>query len=329
MDDFAGPKPMPRPNLIGPTVPPGNVPPIELAHDEKRDECDPVALTDAERAAIRQTLVAEWRDDYSVLSLVNALAPRWVVRECHWGPGSPGDASLGILGAHPAPAPRGNHPQQPNQENEMQYETHVTDEWQRNTLVIQVRAITDRGHTHGVAQAVEDTDTMGTLRIHPLALDEHEGIQTVTPTPGLRLPWDMAVSIAQAVIAKTGAPADPGEAQTLKDENDALVADLRETDQELASVYGERDRWEVLCIAKDEQIETLKAHLDREARTATHLHRTLETAQNETEWTQHQTHRTDAMESHPSNNFPGVDGRSLQDKVNESLARVARAAKGI
>lgn len=74
MDDFAGPKPMPRPNLIGPTVPPGNVPPIELAHDEKRDECDPVALTDAERAAIRQTLVAEWRDDYSVLSLVNALA---------------------------------------------------------------------------------------------------------------------------------------------------------------------------------------------------------------------------------------------------------------
>lgn len=211
----------------------------------------------------------------------------------------------------------------------MEYETHVTDEWQRNTLVIQVRAVTDRGHTHGVAQAVEDTDTMGTLRIHPLALDEHEGIQTVTPTPGLRLPWDMAVSIAQAVIAKTKAPADPSQMadlqEQLADERDAHL----ETEQELASVYGERDRWEVLCIAKDEQIETLKAHLDREARTATHLHRTLEHGQNEAEWTQHQTHRTDAMESHPSNNFPGVDGRSLQDKVNESLARVARAAQGM
>lgn len=99
----------------------------------------------------------------------------------------------------------------------MQYETHVTYEWQRNTLVIQVRAITDRGHTHGVAQAVEDTDTMGTLRIHPLALDEHEGIQTVTPTPGLRLPWDMAVSIAQAVIAKTKALADPSETARLQE----------------------------------------------------------------------------------------------------------------
>lgn len=32
------------------------------------------SLSDAERFAIRQTLVAEWRDDYSVLSLVNALA---------------------------------------------------------------------------------------------------------------------------------------------------------------------------------------------------------------------------------------------------------------
>lgn len=42
---------------------------------EDAQAAEKVALTDAaDRLAIRQTLVTEWRDDYSVLSLVNALA---------------------------------------------------------------------------------------------------------------------------------------------------------------------------------------------------------------------------------------------------------------
>lgn len=211
------------------------------------------------------------------------------------------------------------------------YQAHATEEWQRDTLVIQVRRLAHNDTTNSIGQVLEDTDEVPTMLFRPLMpQQERDGIRDMTPTPGIRLPREAAIALAQEVLKATGAPSDPSETAALQEAyllSQDRVAELeREATEHAASAY--RLAMEVEHLER--LVAATEAHLEREARVSTVFVRGMETAQNETEWTQHQTHRTDAMESHPSNNFPGVgDGRRVQEKVNDALARMARAAKDL
>lgn len=187
------------------------------------------------------------------------------------------------------------------------YQAHATDEWQRDTLVIQVRRLAHNDTTNSIGQVLEDTDGIPTILFRPLhPAQERGGIRDMTPTPGIRLPREAAIALAQEVLKATGAPSDPSETADLQEafllSQDRVTELEREAADHAASAY--RLAMEVEHLERT--LAATEAHLEREARTATVFVRGLEGAQNETEWTQHQVHRTDAMTSHPANNFRGV-----------------------
>lgn len=154
----------------------------------------------------------------------------------------------------------------------------IQDDWQRDALVIQVRGPQPFG---GVAlgYAMEDMDGQPTLVMTPLTQDQVNAPHPPNPPSGLRMRHDMAVKVAQALIAHTKAPADPSEVAELQ----VRVANQRETirnmDAATERLTAERDAARAEVVSLERLLEATQAHLDREARTADHFHRPVEVEQ--------------------------------------------------
>lgn len=155
---------------------------------------------------------------------------------------------------------------------------HITDDWRRDALVIQVRGPQPHG-TVALGYAMEDADGQPALVMLPLADDDMRTYGDLDPKPGIRLRYDMAVKIAQAVIAHTKAPADPSEVARLEGELASLRAGYNTLDADLAMVAAERDAARDQVVALERLLEATTAHLEREARTADHFHRPVEMEQ--------------------------------------------------
>lgn len=85
------------------------------------------------------------------------------------------------------------------------YEAHITDDWQRDSQVIQVRQIADNGATSAIGQVLEDTDGVPVLQFKHLPPDYYRDQDfTLEPTPGLRVRNDAAVAIARAILTGQG-----------------------------------------------------------------------------------------------------------------------------
>jgi len=146
-----------------------------------------------------------------------------------------------------------------------EYEAHVTDEWQTDTMVVQVRQM-HRGHTAAIGQVLEDRDGVPVMTFRRLP-DNYDGREHLVPTPGIRLPHDVAVKIARAILTDAGKDADEverlkAELATLQQGYNALDGDLAMAQANVAFLSTQVEHLERLVEAKD-------AHLEREARVAT------------------------------------------------------------
>jgi hypothetical protein len=192
---------------------------------------------------------------------------------------------------------------------------HITDDWQRDSLVLQARQTQgEDGPTVALAYAREDVDGTPVLTMQPLTLAEMNA-RGVTHTegnvPGLRVRWDVAVAIAQAVIGHTKAPADPSELQAVQNLYEATEARLDQTLADLERVTLERDAARDSVVHLERLVEAKEAHLEREARTADHFHRPVETEQAKAEV-------ETARDLHPAHHV------RIQDRINAMFVDPAR-----
>lgn len=193
------------------------------------------------------------------------------------------------------------------------YEAHATDEWQRDTLVIQVRRVTDTGRTAALAQVLEDLDEMPAMMFEPYTEEQARGQESVCPTPGIRMPREAAIALAQEVIRATGAPSDPSEVARLQETVDQLTEERRVLLGDCDRLTAQRDMARRDVDMLELLVEARDAHLEREARLGTVFLRGLEMEQGKAEVAAER-------ENHPA--------RSIQDSINDSLTRVARTVKG-
>lgn len=156
------------------------------------------------------------------------------------------------------------------------YQAHVTDEWQTDTMVVQVRMIGPADHTMAIGQVIEDTkDGMPALTFQPLPDRAQESSQDhLAPTPGIRLRHDVAVAMARAILTEAGKDADEVErlnhlVVNLQGRIAALNGSIVSMEGTNARLAKEVEMLELLVEAKD-------AHLEREARLATLTIRDLE-----------------------------------------------------
>jgi hypothetical protein len=156
------------------------------------------------------------------------------------------------------------------------YEAHVTDEWQRDTMVIQTRRLASNGNTQAIAYFAEDADGMATLSWH--RIDPAKGGQEhLVPTPGVRIPHDVAVAMARAILTDAGKDAD--EVERLKDLVDNLQGRITALGVTVEEVRAARDLYKREVEMLELLVEAKDAHLEREARTATVFVRGLEMTQ--------------------------------------------------
>lgn len=153
------------------------------------------------------------------------------------------------------------------------FQAHVTDEWETDTMVIQVRQLATNDTTQAVAYLAEDRDGMATVMWHQIDYRQ-DGREHLSPTPGLRVRHDVAVAMARAILTDAGKDADEVERlkaalEEAEDRAEALNRDAERQHAKAARLEREVEMLELLVEAKD-------AHLEREARTATVFVRGLE-----------------------------------------------------
>lgn len=157
----------------------------------------------------------------------------------------------------------------------MKYQVHVTDEWQTDTMVVQVRQVSETTqHTQAIGQVLEDRDGMPVMEFRPLNDDQHEGREHLIPTPGIRLRHDVAVAMARAILTDAGKDAD--EVERLKGTLDTVVADNAALSHEVAAQQARGDDLQNQVNLQERLIQTLEAAADREARVADHFNESLE-----------------------------------------------------
>lgn len=205
-----------------------------------------------------------------------------------------------------------------------EYQAHVTDDWERDSMVVQVRQM-HRGHTSAIGQVLEDRDGMPVMDFRRLTDAQHEGREHLIPTPGIRLRHDVAVAMARAILTEAGKDAD--EVERLKGQ----VENQRETIQNLSAALDEARAAvaynAVQVEGMERLVETLTHSADREARSADHFHEMLEHQRREDRHEQDRRH-------HPSRvvDFDGAQrlaeavtgAKSFQD----SLAKVGEVFRG-
>lgn len=186
-----------------------------------------------------------------------------------------------------------------------EYQTHITDEWERDTMVVQVRQI-HRGHTSAIGQVLEDRDGMAVMDFRRLP-DTYDGREHLEPTPGIRLRHDVAVSMARAILTEAGRDADRVE------ELERTLADVEmrahESAVEVQRQMARADDLQNQVTLLERLVATTEAHADREARVADHFHESLEHQRRDDRHDQARRH-------HPAG--------AIQDRVNDALARMAR-----
>lgn len=192
------------------------------------------------------------------------------------------------------------------------YQAHVTDEWQTDTMVIQVRRLAHNDTTQAVAYLAEDRDGMATVMWHHIDMNR-DGREHLDPTPGVRIPHDVAVAMARAILTEAGKDAD--EVERLKGQ----VENQRETIQNLGTALdaatAERDRLATQVEGMERLTQVLEHAADREARTATVFIRGLEMHQGTAEVEAERA-------NHPARTIEFPD---LQRKVNDTLDRMGLA----
>lgn len=166
------------------------------------------------------------------------------------------------------------------------YQAHVTDEWERDTMVIQVRRLATNGTTQAIAQVLEDTDGMPCIHWHQVDPNNYAGREHLVPTPGIRVPHDVAVAMARAILADAGKDAD--EVERLKGTLDTVVTDNAALTHEVAAQQARGDDLQNQVNALERLVEAKDAHLEREARVATLHVRVLEMGQADAEHEQAQ-----------------------------------------
>lgn len=186
------------------------------------------------------------------------------------------------------------------------YQAHVTDEWQRDTMVVQVRQLATNDTTQAIAYMAEDTDGMATLHWHPVD-PSRGGREHLDPTPGVRIPHDVAVAMARAILTDAGKDAD--EVERLRGNLEKAHAAIAAAERRITDVTAERDLAQAEVRSLELLVEAKDAHLEREARVATLHVRVLEMGQSDAEHEQARRH-------HPA--------MAIQDRVNGALAGMAR-----
>lgn len=146
------------------------------------------------------------------------------------------------------------------------YEAHVTDEWQTDTSVIQVRWNATNGNTQAIAYMAEDRDGMAALQWHHIDPNTM-GREHLDPTPGLRLPHDVAIAMARAILTEAGKDAD--EVERLKALTETLADECRTAQTALHAAGLQAGDLERQVEALERLVEAKDAHLEREARVAT------------------------------------------------------------
>lgn len=167
------------------------------------------------------------------------------------------------------------------------YQAHVTDEWQTDTMVVQVRQVTEGDHTMAIGQVLEDVDGMPVMQFQPYnPREQHYPADTMTPTPGIRIRHDVAVAMARAILTDAGKDAD--EVERLKGTLETVVADNAALSHEVAAQQARGDDLQNQVNALERLVEAKDAHLEREARVATLHVRVLEMGQADAEHEQAQ-----------------------------------------
>jgi hypothetical protein len=154
------------------------------------------------------------------------------------------------------------------------FQAHVTDEWETDTMVIQVRQLATNDTTQAIAYMAEDTDGMATLAWHQIDPRNYEGREHLVPTPGVRIRHDVAVAMARAILTDAGKDAD--EVERLKAEVADLEGDKAVLLRDCDTLTSQRDQARREVEMLELLVEAKDAHLEREARTSDHFHESLE-----------------------------------------------------
>lgn len=178
------------------------------------------------------------------------------------------------------------------------YEAHITDEWERDTAVIQVRKVTHTGHTIAVGQVAEDRDGMPFMYFQAMTPEQIDGREHLVPTPGIRLPHEVATLMARAILTDAGKDAD--EVERLKAQVETMAEVVSHQERTILGLEAERDTLRHVNDLQALLVEAKDAHLEREVRTANHFHTTVEHDRRAEDFTQ-------AMVHHPARTVSAAD----------------------